>query len=90
MYESVKNNHLDSLASGLVSRNTILLMLMLQIILIAANDSKFYKGLLLEIQIVFKLFILYLRNDHNESICCRGDFHDIVGTSIWKWDRHIP
>ena len=88
MYESVKNNHLDALASGLVSRNTIVLMLMLQMILMAANDSKFYKGLLLEIQIMFKLFILYLRNDHNESICYRGDFHDIVGTSIWKWDSN--
>ena len=76
MYESVKNNRLDSPASGLVSRNTIVLMLMLQIILMAANDSKFYKGSLLEIQIVFKLFILYLRNDHNESILS------------WRLSRH--
>ena len=63
MYESVKNNYLDSLASGLVSRNTIVLMLMLHIILMAGNDSKFYKGLLLEIQIMFKLFIsLHIRS----------------------------
>ena len=63
------NNHLDSLASGLVSRSTIVLMLMLQIILMAANDSKFYKGLLLEIQIVFKLFISLHIRIMWETIC---------------------